>query len=188
MIPDGAGLGGGSADAAFTLLGLNELLQLELPKERLASIASTVGADCPFFIYNTPMLATGIGDIFTPADIDLSDYCIAIVKPHASVSTREAYSGVTPRLPSLPLDMALAMPVESWRDNVANDFEESIFPSHPEISEVKSMLYDLGAVYASMSGSGASVFGLFPASRGDILADELNRLFKGCDIHCSPLA
>lgn len=188
VIPDGAGLGGGSADAAFTLLGLNELLQLELPKKRLASIASTVGADCPFFIYNTPMLATGIGDIFTPADIDLSDYCIAIVKPHASVSTREAYSGVTPRLPSLPLDMALAMPVESWRDNVANDFEESIFPSHPEISEVKSMLYDLGAVYASMSGSGASVFGLFPASRGDILADELNRLFKGCDIHCSPLA
>ena len=176
VIPDGAGLGGGSADAAFTLLGLNELLQLKLPKERLAAIASTVGADCSFFIYNTPMLATGIGDIFTPADIDLSDYCIAIVKPHASVSTREAYSGVTPRLPSMPLDMALAMPVESWRDNVANDFEESIFPSHPEISEVKSMLYDLGAVYASMSGSGASVFGLFPASRGDILADELNSL------------
>lgn len=187
VIPDGAGLGGGSADAAFTLLGLNELLQLKLPKERLAAIASTVGADCSFFIYNTPMLAAGIGDIFTPADIDLSDYCIAIVKPHASVSTREAYSGVTPRLPSMPLDMALAMPVESWRDNVANDFEESIFPSHPEISEVKSMLYDLGAVYASMSGSGASVFGLFPASRGDILADELNRLFTGCDIHCSPL-
>ena len=186
IIPDGAGLGGGSADAAFTLVGLNRMFDLGYTDEELAVTATSIGADCPFFIYNTPMLATGIGNIFTPLDIDLSSMTIAIVKPKVSVSTKEAYAGIKPALPEADLRSTLLDPVECWRGALKNDFEHSIFPAHPEIAAVKEKLYELGASDAAMSGSGAAVFGLFTTD-SDILADEISRTFDGCDTMVSPL-
>lgn len=187
IIPDGAGLGGGSADAAFTLKGLNELFSLGYSDEELAETATKIGADCPFFIYDVPMLATGIGNVFSPISINLSSMTIVIVKPPVHVSTKEAYSGVTPALPAVDIRSTLIDPVECWRGVLKNDFEDSIFPLHQEIADVKTRLYDLGAVYASMSGSGASVYGLFDKS-SDILADRINADFQGYDIFVSPLA
>lgn len=187
IIPDGAGLGGGSADAAFTLKGLNELFSLGYSDEELADVATKIGADCPFFIYNTPMLATGIGNIFSPVNIDLSAMSIAIVKPQVHVSTKEAYSGVTPALPDTDIRSILLDPVECWRGSLKNDFEDSIFPLHPQIADVKEKLYNMGASYASMSGSGAAVFALFNES-SDILADRIESAFPGCDILVSALA
>lgn len=180
VIPDGAGLGGGSADAAFTLKGLNTLFSLELSDERLAAIAAKIGADCPFFIYNRPMLAKGIGNEFSPIEIDLSDKIIAIVKPQESVSTKEAYSGVTPSEPKFDLQEALAADITEWRDKISNDFEKSIFPAHPAIESVKEELYALGADYASMSGSGAAVYGIFRGDSYDRLSEQLTKRFPGC--------
>ncbi len=187
VIPDGAGLGGGSSDAAFTLTGLNELFKLGLSKEELADTAAGIGADCPFFIYNTPMFATGIGNIFTPAAIDLSGMAIAIVKPPVSVSTKEAYSGVIPAMPVCGLPSLIAEPVNCWRDIVVNDFEKSIFAAHPEIAIAKEKLYSLGASYASMSGSGAAVYGLF-GKMSDRLADTATKMFPGCDTMVATLS
>lgn len=186
IIPDGAGLGGGSADASFTLRGLNRMFSLGYNDEELAAVATTIGADCPFFIYNIPMIATGIGNVFTPLDLNLSSMTVAIVKPPVSVSTKEAYSGITPAPPAIDLRSTLLDPVECWHDALKNDFEESIFPLHPQIAEVKDKLYRLGADYAAMSGSGASVFGLF-TDGGDILADTIRKTFPGCDTLVSPL-
>ncbi len=187
VIPDGAGLGGGSSDAAFTLTGLNELFKLGLSKEELADTAAGIGADCPFFIYNTPMFATGIGNIFTPAAIDLSGMAIAIVKPPVSVLTKEAYSGVIPAMPVCGLPSLIAEPVNCWRDIVVNDFEKSIFAAHPEIAIAKEKLYSLGASYASMSGSGAAVYGLF-GKMSDRLADTATKMFPGCDTMVATLS
>lgn len=163
IIPDGAGLGGGSADAAFTLAGINELFALGLPKRILAETASRIGADCPFFIYNGPALCTGTGTDISSVKLDLPrPLWIAIVKPDASVSTAEAYRGVTPALPSAPLLRLLEEnPVDKWQGLIKNDFEASIFPGHPCIAQVKETLLRQGAVYASMSGSGSAVFGIF---------------------------
>ena len=180
IIPDGAGLGGGSADAAFTLKGLNELFSLEMTDGQLAEIAAKIGADCPFFIYNRPMLAKGIGNEFTPVDIDLSGKTIAIVKPHESVSTREAYSGVTPMIPECDLTTAISADIKEWRGKISNDFEKSIFPLHPAIQSVKEQLYALGADYASMSGSGAAVYGIFQSDNYDRLSEQLAKTFPGC--------
>ncbi len=177
IIPDGAGLGGGSSDAAFTLRGLNELFALDLSDETLAGIASTLGADCPFFIYSRPMICEGIGDIMTPVDIDLSAYTIALVKPPHSVSTREAYSAVVPAIPPVHLSHLIATPVNEWRGNVKNDFEPSVGALLPEIGIIKERLYALGAEYASMSGSGSTVYGLFSH---DILSADLAAEFPDC--------
>lgn len=160
-IPFGAGLGGGSADAAFAITMLDEMFSLHLSREETASIAATLGSDCPFFIYNRPMMARGRGEILTPMEIDLSAYRIEVVKPEVTVSTREAYSGVHPHLPRIPLEDVLALPVEQWKGLLKNDFEESIFPIHPEIAAVKEDFYRRGAVYAAMSGSGSAVMGIF---------------------------
>lgn len=170
VIPDGAGLGGGSSDAAFTLRGLNEMFALGMTDADLAGVAVTIGADCPFFIYNRPMFASGIGDLLRPAGLSLDGYLICVVKPDESVSTREAYSGVVPSVPLAPLSDKLSRPVETWRGEVANDFEKSVFPLHPVIESVKERLYGLGAVYASMSGSGAAVYGIFPSDYADRLS------------------
>ena len=167
---DGAGLGGGSSDAAFTLRGLNEMFALGMTDADLAGVAVTIGADCPFFIYNRPMFASGIGDLLRPAGLSLDGYLICVVKPDESVSTREAYSGVVPSVPLVPLSDKLSRPVENWRGEVANDFEKSVFPLHPVIESVKERLYGLGAVYASMSGSGAAVYGIFPSDYADRLS------------------
>lgn len=158
IIPDGAGLGGGSADAAFTLKGLNELFETGLNEDELAAIAAKIGADCPFFIYNRPMLATGTGTTLTPLEIELPHYYILIIKPDVSVSTKEAYAGVTPS----PWGERLLELVRSGRlEGVTNDFERSIFAGHPELATIKQRLRESGAVYVSMSGSGSAIYGLY---------------------------
>lgn len=179
IIPDGAGLGGGSADASFTLIGANRLWNLNLTDNQLAVIAATIGADCPIFIYNRPMLASGTGTTLSPIDIDISRLNVAIIKPAGSVSTAEAYSGVVPHTPAIPLISRLSAPIDTWRQTVANEFESSVGDRLPIIRDIKKSLYDLRAVYASMSGSGSAVYGLFD---GDIPTDTLARLFPDMTI------
>lgn len=184
IIPDGAGLGGGSSDAAFMLKGLNEMFSLGRSDEELARMAVTIGADCPFFIYDKPVIASGIGDILAPFDISLAGCSIAIVKPDEYVSTKEAYSGVKPKFPAQELADILRGPLDSWRGRVNNDFEASIFFLHPAIGQVKDRLYGLGAVYASMSGSGASVYGIFKSCDADRLSALMRREFPGMSVWC----
>lgn len=163
IIPDGAGLGGGSADAAFAIRAVDALFSLGLPKRIMAEVAARVGADCPFFIYNEPAVCTGTGtDIAAIPMRFTAGTWIAIVKPDVSVSTKEAYAGVTPcgDVASLT-DTVGTLPPEQWQGRVRNGFENSIFPRHPEIAAVKEELLNQGAVYASMSGSGAAVYGIF---------------------------
>lgn len=187
IIPDGAGLGGGSADAAFTLKGLNSLFELGLTDERLAETAAKLGADCPFFIYNRPMLCTGIGTEFSPVDVDLSGYSIAIVKPQVSVPTAQAYSRVTPAMPSRHIaDVIAESSVDGWQTTLKNDFEASVFPLYPLVGDIKARLIEMGAAYASMSGSGSAVYGLFDRGR-DILSDSLTELFPDCSVFSSEL-
>lgn len=162
IVPDGAGLGGGSADAAHTLLLLNDLFALALSDDKLAAVAARIGADCPFFIYNTPVLATGIGIDLAPVAVpEMEGLTVVVVKPPVSVPTAAAYRGVTPHVPVDKLVSSLQRPVEEWRGLVKNDFEPSVFREYPLIAEVKSEMYAAGAVYASMSGSGSAVYGLF---------------------------
>lgn len=160
-IPSGAGLGGGSSDAAFMLKSLNEQFHLNLSEEQLEAYAATLGADCAFFIKNKPIYAEGIGNIFSPIELSLKGYQIIIVKPDVFVSTREAFANIHPHHPLYPVKEIIRHPVAEWRDTLINDFEASVFPQHPVIGEIKQELYSQGAVYASMSGSGSSVFGLF---------------------------
>lgn len=163
--PVGAGLGGGSADAAAAIRILGDLFALGLDDAALASRAAALGSDCAFFIYGRPMFGTGRGEILEPFDIDLSDYEIKVEVPRGvAVSTAEAYRGVlASRNPdTMPLREALARPVPQWKELLVNDFEATVFPAHPEIAALKQDFYDRGAVYASMSGSGSAVFGLWP--------------------------
>lgn len=162
QIPFGAGLGGGSADAAFTLTALNEYYQIGLSLEQLEEYAVKLGADCPVFIKNKPVYAEGIGNIFSSIELDLSEYQIVLVKPDIHVSTPEAYSLVKPKRPAIALREIIKMPVGEWREHMHNDFEASVFVRQPRIAQIKQELYNLGAIYASMSGSGSSVFGMFP--------------------------
>ncbi len=160
-IPSGAGLGGGSSDAAFTVRMLNEMFTLGLSTEEMKRMVATLGADCAFFIEAKPAYAEGIGDVLSPIELDLSGLFLVLVKPDDVVSTREAYSRTTPHVPQLSLREAVRCDITAWRDTVVNDFEQSVFPLHPEIAALKQSLYEQGAVYASMSGSGSSVFALF---------------------------
>ena len=160
-IPSGAGLGGGSADAAFALRLINDLCEYNISEDKLKKMAASIGADCPFFIHNKPVIATGTGNIFKPSDISLKGYTIYIVKPHIAVSTKEAYAGVKPEKPEFSLEKLSSIPVNKWRDILKNDFEHSVFKKYPVIGEIKDKLYYMGAEYAAMSGSGSSVFGLF---------------------------
>ena len=162
-IPTGSGLGGGSADAAFTLRLLSDLFGLGLSDEELAADAATLGSDCAFFIYNRPMLAGGRGEILRDCPVNLDGYRIEVVVPPVHVSTAEAYRGVTPAFPAIPVEDIVCRPPEQWRDRLVNDFERYILPAHPEIAAAKKAFYDRGAVYASMSGSGSSVYGIFRA-------------------------
>ena len=160
----GAGLGGGSADAAFTLMTLTEMFHLGLEDWQLADYAACLGSDCSFFIYNRPMFGEGRGDVLSDYDVDLSPYELRVEVPEGvRVSTSEAYSRVIPRerLALPPLREALRYPVEMWPDVLFNDFEASVFPIHSEVERLKRRFYAEGAVYASMSGSGSAVFGLF---------------------------
>ena len=160
--PVGAGLGGGSADAAFALKMLNELCQLGLSDLQLAGYAARLGSDCPLFIYNRPMIGEGRGEILTEYPLDLSAYDLQVLTPEGvSVSTKDAYAGIRPHLPEISLRDALARPVEEWADVLFNDFEETVFAKYPELAAIKRSLYDSGAVYASMSGSGSALFALY---------------------------
>ena len=160
-VPFGAGLGGGSSDASHTLLQLNDLFQLNLSKEQLAVYAAKLGADCAFFVYNTPMMATGIGTEFSALDLSLKGYYLALVKPKVFVSTADAYRSVTPKEPTFSLQNLTSTPIAAWKNVLVNQFEESVFAQFPLIADVKQRLYNAGALYASMSGSGSSVFGIF---------------------------
>jgi len=160
-IPFGAGLGGGSADGVFALRALDELFGLALDDPALEALAARLGSDTPFFVRNRPALARGRGEVLEPAAIDLAGYHLLVVVPPIAVSTAEAYRGVTPRMPDRPLAAILAEPVECWKDTLCNDFEPSIFARHPELARVKASLYAAGAVYASLSGSGAALYGIF---------------------------
>ena len=159
--PVGAGLGGGSADAAFALRMIAEIAGLELSDRELAGFAARLGSDCAFFIYNRPMLGTGRGEILEPFDIDLSGYRLDVVVPQGiSVSTADAYRGIVPKKPDLPLREVLVHPVTEWKGLLVNDFETTVFEKHPRLAEIKQSLYDDGAVYAAMSGSGSALFSL----------------------------
>ena len=160
-IPSGAGLGGGSADAAFMLKLLNRMYRLNLTDDQLEAYAARLGADCAFFVRNQPTYAEGIGNIFSPVKLSLAGWQLLLVKPDIFVSTRDAFARIRPRRPERNLRDLISQPVESWKDYMINDFEESVFPQFPAIGDIKTELYHLGAVYASMSGSGSSVYGLF---------------------------
>lgn len=171
--PVGAGLGGGSSDAAFALRMLNELFSLGLDDQRLAGYASRLGSDCAFFIYNRPMLGQGRGEILSPYSLEGFGYgqegamdlpfTVKVVVPEGiAVSTAEAYRGIKPQVPQIPLSEILALPVDKWKDCLVNDFETTVFAVHPELASIKDSLYESGAVYASMSGSGSALFGIYP--------------------------
>ena len=161
MIPIGAGLGGGSADAAFTLRLLNEQFNLALSAEQLETYARQLGSDCAFFIQNRPMYCVEKGDHFQDIDVSLKGYTIVLVYPNLAISTAKAYTNVRPQKPSESLRTLLEAPVETWRKTVRNDFENSLFPVYPVLDRVKQELYQVGAVYASMSGSGSTIYGIF---------------------------
>lgn len=162
-IPSGAGLGGGSADATFMLRLLRDKFDLPLTDDDLERRSVRLGADCPFFVRNTPSFATGIGDVFTPMpQVSLGGYTLILVKPDIFVSTRDAFSLVRPHRPHVAISDLVTLPISQWREaGLSNDFEESVFAIHPTLFDVKQRLYDLGALYASMSGSGSSLFGIF---------------------------
>ncbi|GAB4229789.1 MAG: 4-(cytidine 5'-diphospho)-2-C-methyl-D-erythritol kinase [Ekhidna sp.] len=160
-IPMGAGLGGGSADGAFTLKMLNESCELGLTDSQLEGYALQLGSDCPFFIKNRPTIAAGRGENLQPIDLNLSGYYLAIHNPGIHVSTKEAYAGVVPKQPKMQVSQIVNTPVENWEGSLVNDFETSIFPNHPEINRLKNEMYESGAIYASMTGSGSTVFGIF---------------------------
>jgi len=174
QIPFGAGLGGGSSDAAFMLKALNELFELKITPRRMEKLAAMLGADCPVFVKNKPVFATGIGDVFSPLKVSLKGYFLLLVKPDVHVSTPDAYSLVVPEKPEVSLSELIQRPIAEWKRCIKNDFEKSVFAKHPVVGELKDKLYDLGAVYASMSGSGSSVYGIFES-----VLPESN-IFDGC--------
>lgn len=183
-IPTGAGLGGGSADAAFALKMLNEIACLNLSDEQLEAYAARIGADCAFFIKNTPAYATGIGNILSPTVCSISGYHLVLVKPDIHISTKEAYSLVTPAAAETPLTEIAALPVEEWKGKMKNDFEKSVFANHPQMEKIKEELYNMGAVYASMSGSGSAFFGLFTGQQN---IEDIEEKFPGMFCWCKQL-
>ena len=160
-IPSGAGLGGGSSDCAFMIKLLNRRFNLRMRESMMERYAARLGSDCAFFISNTPSIATGRGEILNPISLSLKGYTILLVKPDVAVSTAEAYAGVTPHKPEISLADAVMRPVSEWKDCVFNDFEPSVFKKYPLLADIKQKLYDLGAGYAAMTGSGSTVYGIF---------------------------
>ena len=161
IVPIGAGLGGGSADTAFVLKAANEVFGLKLTVESLESYARRLGSDCAFFIRNKPVLAVGRGDVFEEIDLNLAGTACVVVYPNLHIGTAEAYARIRPQQPAHPLRAALAQPISTWRGTVSNDFETALTPSYPVLAEIKQQLYAAGAAYASLSGSGSAVYGLW---------------------------
>ena len=174
-IPAGAGLGGGSSDAACMIKLLNDKFSLGLSTERMEEYAVKLGADCAFFIRNKPVFATGIGNLFEPVELSLKGYHIILIKPDIFVSTRDAFAEIKPVRPAVSLKEIVKQPMETWKHSMKNDFEDSVFKKFPEIAAIKDELYDLGAVYAAMSGSGSSVYGIFKAP-----IENVEDKFCGC--------
>lgn len=160
-IPMGAGLGGGSSDGSAVLKLLNDLFKLEISKETLIHYAAKLGSDCPFFVINSPCIATGRGEILNLIDIDLSDYTFVLVHPGIHISTATAFQQLTPCKKKISIAQIITQPIATWKQELINDFELPLFKSHPILAEIKNELYKKGAVYASMSGSGSSLFGIF---------------------------
>ncbi len=160
-IPIGAGLGGGSADAAKCILGLNSLFHLQISEKKLHKLSAQLGADCAFFVKNKTMYAQGIGDTFTEIDVNLSKYHFVVVYPNIHVSTTDAYKNIVPKKASKDIRDIIKQPIDTWSKELKNDFEKSVFKQHPKINKVKEEIYNSGAIYASMSGSGSTVFGIF---------------------------
>ncbi|NML66496.1 4-(cytidine 5'-diphospho)-2-C-methyl-D-erythritol kinase [Hymenobacter sp. RP-2-7] len=162
LVPIGAGLGGGSADAAFALRAVNEVFSLGLTTMQLEGYARRLGADCAFFLHNTPMLAHGRGDEFSPLALEVRGTACLVVYPGLHISTAAAFAGIVPRPPAHPLREALGQPMAEWPGTVRNDFEDALAPRYPVLADIKARLYAAGATYASLSGSGSAVYGLFP--------------------------
>ena len=161
QIAIGAGLGGGSADASFTLMALNKLFDLKITNKELEKYALQLGADCPFFIENIPKLVEGIGENMSPINLDLSEFIIRLINPEIHISTKEAYSGVVSQIPELSVEEIIQLPIKEWKNKLKNDFEVSVFEKHLKLKELKENLYKEGALYASMSGSGSVLYGVF---------------------------
>lgn len=174
-IPAGAGLGGGSSDAACMIKLLNDKFSLGLSTERMEEYAVKLGADCAFFIRNKPVFATGIGNLFEPVELSLKGYHIILIKPDIFVSTRDAFAEIKPVRPAVSLKEIVKQPMETCKNSMKNDFEDSVFKKFPEIAAIKDELYYLGAVYAAMSGSGSSVYGIFKAP-----IENVEDKFCGC--------
>lgn len=177
-IPTQAGMGGGSSDCAYTITMLNAMFSLGMTTVDMRQLASTLGADCAFFIDPTPSFATGIGDELVPVNVDLDNYTICIIKPKLKISTKEAFAGISPQPTTVCCKDIVASPVEEWKGKLVNDFESNLAPVHDEIPRIKQKLYDLGAVYASMSGSGSAMFGIFTQ-----VPTELHAHFPDCQCH-----
>ena len=179
-IPTQAGMGGGSSDCAYMMLLLNQQFQLGLTDEQLIEYAAKLGADCAFFILSRPCYAEGIGEKLQPIDLSLSGYYIAVVRPDIPVPTKEAFSRIRPHYPAQNCRETVMQPIETWRNTLINDFEESVFALHPEIGDIKQRLYDMGATYAAMSGSGSALFGLFK-KQPDSLSQAFPNMFTFCN-------
>ncbi|MCP9770707.1 4-(cytidine 5'-diphospho)-2-C-methyl-D-erythritol kinase [Lacihabitans sp. LS3-19] len=177
VLPMGAGIGGGSADGAFALKMLNELFNLKLSVSQMQEFASRLGSDCPFFIENTPKFCFGKGTEFENVELDLKGKYLVLVNPQIHISTAEAYSGIKPQKPELSTKEIIKRPIYEWKEVLKNDFEEKIIQNHPKIGQIKDKLYQLGAQYASMTGSGSTVFGIFEKEIFD-----LESIFKRCII------
>lgn len=162
-IPSGAGLGGGSSNAASVLVGLNQMFELNLKTEQLVHHAAQLGSDCPFFIYNKPMFAQDKGTELSPVNLSLNNYHIVVIRNNIHISTRWAYSQIKPKQPEVSVkDIVQQYPINEWRYFLKNDFEEPVFSNFPELQTLKQMLYNMGALYASMTGSGSAIYGIYP--------------------------
>jgi len=167
-IPSGAGLGGGSSDAAYMLRCLNQMFNLDIPQEKLMEYALKLGSDCPFFLQDKPVFATGRGEVFQPVELSLKEYFLILVKPPVHVSTALAYQNIVPQKPRLSLKGLIGFSVSKWKGNILNHFEKYVFHEYPEVGQIKQVLYDQGAAFAMMSGSGSAVYGLFRSEKRGI--------------------
>ena len=179
-IPSEAGLGGGSSDAAYMIRLLDQRFRINIGNAEMEKYAARLGADCPFFITAEPSYAEGIGEILSPVNIpdnNLVGYSVVVVKPQIAVSTKEAFSSITPRKPLMCCREIVAQPIETWKDALCNDFEESVFGIYPLLNDIKNRIYTLGAAYAQMSGSGSSLFGIF---KSDVDEQSIKNEFVDC--------
>lgn len=179
-IPSEAGLGGGSSDAAYMIRLLDQRFRINIGNAEMEKYAARLGADCPFFITAEPSYAEGIGEILSPVNItdnNLEGYSLVVVKPQIAVSTKEAFSNITPRKPQMCCREIVAQPIETWKDALCNDFEESVFGIYPQLNDIKNRIYTLGAAYAQMSGSGSSLFGIF---KSDVDELSIKNEFADC--------